>query len=264
MVSAASAGQIVSGNVYDVWWAHGGANRICVAMSAASGGGGGWSSDTSGSNTARGTGFSQLDTTTRSYITNKNSITNCFNAATNYGPISANQGTYLGTIYASANGQVSWTFGSVASNCGAGQFGVYNLNQELVGTYVGDSTGSWSSSVSANVWRQAHGSATCQVSMVRGLNESGVSAQFAAISAAGSGTFTDAGIGLDSTTAFIGIAGYNQTNSPVSGLGSWSGAPGIGYHTIVMLELNSTTTASTWYGNPNGGTQSGMTVNFSQ
>ena len=100
MVSAASAGQVVSGQVYDVWWVHGGANRICLAMSASTGGGGGWASDTGGSNTARGTGYSQLDRATRPYVTNKNSITNCFNAATNYGPVNANQGAYLGTVYA--------------------------------------------------------------------------------------------------------------------------------------------------------------------
>jgi len=46
MVSAASAGQVVSGQVYDVWWVKTGASRICLAMSAAVGGDGGWASDT--------------------------------------------------------------------------------------------------------------------------------------------------------------------------------------------------------------------------
>ena len=127
MVSAASAGQVVAANVYDVWWVHGGANRICIAMSAASGGAGGWASDTGGSNTARGTGYTQLDRITRGYITNANSITNCFNAAVNYGPVAANEGTYLGTIYASANGQISWTLGAAASGGTAGLLGVWNM-----------------------------------------------------------------------------------------------------------------------------------------
>ena len=48
---------VVSGfNTFDVWWVHGGTNRICVATN---GSGGGWSSD-GGSNAARGTGYSVL------------------------------------------------------------------------------------------------------------------------------------------------------------------------------------------------------------
>ena len=89
-------------------------------------GGGGWASDTSGTNTTRGLGYMQLDRVTRPYITNKNSISNCFNAANNYGPVSANQATYLGTVYASVNGEISFNFPAIGAPPTAGLFGVFN------------------------------------------------------------------------------------------------------------------------------------------
>jgi len=149
MVSAASAGQVVLGQLYDLWWVHGGANRVCLAMSAAAGGGGGWASDTGGSSTARGTGYSQLDLTSRPYATNKNSITNCFNGATNYGPVSANQGTYLGTIYATANGQTGMAYTASAAGGGNNILGVYNAyNQVLTSGLSQDTTASWNDTTS--------------------------------------------------------------------------------------------------------------------
>lgn len=168
MVSAASAGQVVSGQVYDVWWVHGGANRICIAMSASAGGGGGWASDTGGSSTARGTGYSQLDLTTRPYITNKNSITNCFNAANNYGPVSANQGTYLGTIYATANGQTGMSFTAAASGGGANILGVFNgYNRVPISATSQDTAASWSCNACA--WRKADNNANNSIQWVDGL-----------------------------------------------------------------------------------------------
>jgi len=201
MVSAASAGQVVSGQVYDVWWVHGGANRICIAMSVATGGGGGWASDTGGSATARGTGYSQLDRSTRGYTTNKNSIANCFNAATNYGPVSVNQGTYLGTVYASANGQISWNVGGAASGGTAGLLGVWNMyNRVLTGAKVTDNGVAYTYT-SATI-QQARASAGNQVTVVMGLAEDEVSTYCTAEAAttANAGAFGTYYIGLDSTS----------------------------------------------------------------
>jgi hypothetical protein len=265
MVSAASAGQVVSANVYDVWWVHGGANRICLAMSAAGGGGGGWSSDAGGSNVVRGAGYSQLDRTTRSYTTNKNSITNCFNAANNYGPVSANQGTYLGTVYASANGQISYVFGGLSAGGTAGLFGVWNMyNRVNVMTTVADNTNpSWTYAVS-NTWRAANGSATARVSIVRGLDEDGISAVYNAMGTAGATTNAAAGVGLDSTTLYTQTTGIIQNTALISSVtASYAGTPGLGFHFVSALEFNNSTTASTWYGT--AGTsyvQTGFTVAF--
>lgn len=244
MVSAASAGQVVAGNVYDIWWVHGGANRICIAMSASTGGGGGWGSDTGGSNTARGTGYSQIDQTTRPYPTNKNSITNCFNGATNYGPVSANQGTYLGTIESSGNGQVSYVFGAPASGGSAGLFGIWNLNTVTTTSTVTDN-GSFYTYSSATV-REARGSTGNQIQFVIGLPGYGLTTSYsgeaATITFGASATF---GLGFDQTTAYNcqsnGIHTPTSTGNVVtafrstaSTLCSWN--PGVGFHTLSANE----------------------------
>jgi hypothetical protein len=252
MVSAASAGQVVSGQVYDVWWVHGGANRICLAMSASSGGGGGWASDTGGSITSRGTGYTQLDRTTRPYITNKNSITNCFNAATNYGPVSANQGTYLGTVYASANGQISYTFGAVGTSGGAataGLFGVWNMYQRVnVSTLLGDNASTWTYAV-ASTWRQAHASAGMQVQYVYGLNEDSVSALYAGIANDNaSATSCNTSVGVDSTTTPSGGSAFTVQAAYVNVPSPYKGNPGLGLHSLYAIEFAGTTSAGCLFG----------------
>lgn len=237
MVSAASAGQVVSGQLYDIWWVHSGANRICLAMSASSGGGGGWASDTGGSNTARGTGFSQLDYTTRPYITNKNAITNCFNAATNYGSISANRATHLGTAYATANGQTGMAFTSAGTSGGTnpilGLFNAYNkvlingVNQDAGGTYT----------YASATWRQCRGSASNQISFVDGLQQSNIFVSWAMTVAPNSTGNPDVGLAIDWVSGgangwYPTSTGGNQT--PMSGSGTY--APQIGFHYIACVE----------------------------
>jgi hypothetical protein len=51
-----------------------------------------WPNDEEERNQWMATAIAFFDTTTRPYITNKNAITNCFNGATNYGTVAANQG----------------------------------------------------------------------------------------------------------------------------------------------------------------------------
>jgi hypothetical protein len=249
MVSAASAGQVVSGNVYDVWWVHGGTNRICLAMSTSSGAGGGWASDTGGSNTARGTGYSQLDRVTRPYITNKNSIANCFNGATNYGSVSANQGTYLGTVYASANGQISFTYGAAASGGTAGLLGVWNMyNRVVISTEVVDNGTSYTYS-SATV-RQARASAGNQIQFVAGLAEDGIAGAYnGSLSFTISGASAKFGIGLDSTTAFRSnpVSFQSPTSSFVVFNSNISAVPPqIGFHTLSANEQSDGTNLSTF------------------
>ena len=119
-----------------------------------------------------------LMSTTRPYTTNKNAITNCFNAATNYGSVSANQGTYLGTVYASANGQISYTFGASASGGTAGLLGVWNMyNRVQAATVVTDSGASYT--YTSSTTRQARASSGNQVSYVTGLNEDGIIVNYA-------------------------------------------------------------------------------------
>jgi hypothetical protein len=248
MVSAASAGQVVGGQVYDVWWVHGGTNRICLAMSSSTGGGGGWASD-GGSTTSRGTGFTVLDRTTRPYITNKNALANCFNGATNYGSVSANQGTYLGTVIASGNGQISYIFGTITSSAGQAVFGVWNMyNRRPVASMTG-STGSSANYTTANTWRQAFGSSTMNAQYVVGLSEDAVSAQYNAYAIALGSVNCDSGIGVDSTAAFSGSAGITSASSTATAIpASFAGYPGVGLHTLYAIEAVSSAAGCSFYG----------------
>jgi hypothetical protein len=209
MVSAASAGQVVGAQVYDVWWVHGGANRICVAMSSASGGGGGWAQDTGGSNTARGTGFSQLDRTTRGYITNKNSIANCFNGSTNYGSISANQATYLGTFYATSNGQTSFGLAQSAPGGSAPCACLFNAyNRVHMAIHETDTSISWT--ISSTTWRNSHSSSNNSISYVDGLAEVFVDA-----------LLIEGTEGANSTAGLVGIAQNWTSGAPPFSAGTF-------------------------------------------
>ena len=234
MVSAASAGQVVSGQVYDAWWVHGGANRICLAMSAAGGGGGGWASDTAGSNTARGTGYSQLDTTSRPYVTNKNSIAHCFNAANDYGSVNANQATYLGTIYATANGQTGMAFKPAAASGGNNSFlGVYNAyNRVPVYSMSQDSTGTWT--YGTNTWRSADGSASNRISWVDGLQQSAVLASYT--DSAQSATI-GWGSCLDATNCTPKAVSPTNGAQNVPGVANEQYFPQMGLHFIQAVEV---------------------------
>lgn len=258
MVSAASAGQVVSGQVYDVWWVHGGANRICVAMSAAAGGGGGWANDTGGSNTARGTGYSQLDFTTRPYITNKNSITNCFNAANNYGPVSANQGTYLGSIYATANGQTGMAFTVTANGGGGNILGVFNAyNQvQMLATSI-DNTSSWSTN--SSTWRQADSNTGNAIQWLDGLQISSVDGSYDVLSRSGTANTAGGAVGcaLDWASGGPTISALNFG----TGASAWvslhavcSVLPQIGLHSIKAIESSFDNAATiSFYGSGFGG-----------
>lgn len=253
MVSAASAGQVVSNNVYDVWWVHSGTNRICLAMSASSGGGGGWSSDTGGSNTARGTGYSQLDTTSRPYITNKNVITNCFNGATNYGSVSANQATYLGTIYATANGQTSITFGATAINGSAGVVGVYNAyNRVPFSTVVADSTSNTTYTSTGSL----NSSTTNRVSYVTGDQNQYIKARIYAETIGAAASNCSVGIGLNSTST-VSSFGSGGFTTGISAVSAEIAQQTLGFNYYQALQLYSGTGNCVVYMNL-GGAQSGL------
>jgi hypothetical protein len=251
MISAASAGQVVANNVYDVWWVHGGANRICLAMSASTGGGGGFSADTGGSNTARGTGYTALDNTTRPYLTNKNSITNCFNNSTNYGPVSANQGTYLSTVFADVNGGVSFALGAPAAGGTAALLGVWNYyNRVNVGPKVTDTTASYTYTTATI--RQAAASAGNQIKFVIGVQEDSIATGLAVSinTTATNGAFPLFGVGFDSTTTFGDqfASCYSQATAiykcQQSQTGQWS--PGVGVHVLSSNEKGDGSNANTF------------------
>lgn len=237
-MQSSGTGVLNSGGVFDVWAVNVSSTlTLCVATN---GSGGGWASDTGGSNTARGTGYSKLDTTTRPYITNANSLSSCYNGSTNEGAVSANQATYLGSIYTSAAGQVSFTLGAAASGGTAALIGVWNAyNRVKLATNVVDSGTSYT--YGTNTVRQARASSGNQVQSVYGLNEDGVMVAYTTVSSQTNSAIASTGIGLDSTSAYSGGCsgnGYANTSSAsISTIApSCSLLPGVGIHTITALE----------------------------
>jgi hypothetical protein len=249
-LEASGTGVINSGGVFDVWWAPNGANQICIATN---GSGGGWASDAGGSNSARGTGYSQIDNTTRPYLTNKNILSHCYNGTSDYGPISANQATYLGTVATDAGspGQVSYTFGSSAAGGGTARFGVWNAyNRVIAATNVQDNS-SWA--VTSTSWQPydaggTGGGLNNRVTYVVGLAEDGVSAVGRSLGTNGSGGQVAYGLGIDSTSALSGGGGYGTGGTSVNTVlvANYSGVPGLGLHYVQELQIVQSGSSTLW------------------
>ena len=247
MVSAASAGQIVIGNVYDVFWSHANTN-ICVAMSASTGGGGGWASDTAGSNTARGSGYSQLDNNNVAFITNKNTVTNCFNGSTNYGSAAAHSLTYLGSFYSSANGQTGFTLGGASSGGTAGFIGIWNMyNRVSVQTFEEDTFTS-AANITAGTTGMINSSSSNRVSYVIGYAGDAANCEVIAAASVGASGMGSIGCGHDSTTTISGLAGASQQTGLTPMNGTYSALGDQGLHFFQAMGQAITATLSV-YGN---------------
>ena len=196
-----------SGGVFDIWWVHSGANRICVATN---GSGGGWASDTGGSNTARGTGYSQVHNTL-GYWTNVNSITHCYNGTTDYGSVSTDQATYLGTITTTAAGQTGMLMHPGGISGGNNNtLGVWNAyNRVMVHAFNQDTEGTQTRTT--NVW-SAFGNNNNRINWVDGLGQSQVSGTFATLCFTVSTAACVIGLDLDSTSATPFNDASTQTN----------------------------------------------------
>lgn len=250
---ASSTGVLNAAGVFDAWWVVSGAGRICFATN---GSGGGWASDTAGSNTARGTGYTKLDGTTRAYTTNFGTITHCYNGTTDYGPIAANRATYLGTVTtdAGAAGSVSWTFGTATSGGGAAIFGVCNYYNDVpVRTLVQDSATTWTYAVAA--WRAYDGAGTGsgannRATYVSCNNEKPVTARLQTNGNTNTTNNTDPGvsIGVDSTTVASGTVTEVSTTATSGMVSEYSGYPGAGLHFLQALEWGNATNAPSFYG----------------
>jgi hypothetical protein len=211
-LQSSGAGVTNSNSVFDIWdYYNSGTPVLCVATN---GSGGGWASDTGGSNTARGTGYSQLDRTTRSYPTNANALANCYNGSTNYGSIGANQATYLGSVCtdAASAGQVSYTFGGAASGGSAARFCVWNnWNRHLTTTNVIDNGASYG--YSSSTIQAARASNTNRVTYLMGLPEDAIETKSAMVLqlAAIAFDYSNTGICVDSTSAFFNVSSFLET-----------------------------------------------------
>lgn len=155
---------ITSGSLYDVFgFSSTGTLTICAGPA--------WSSAT-----ARGTGAGTTEIALQTGVwTNKNALTHCWGGAsgtTDFGSISANQATYLGTFLASANGQTGVSCKPAGGAGGSNPFvNLWNAYNRVPGACVSiDTNTAWT--YSTNTWRPADGATAntkMRVSVVDGL-----------------------------------------------------------------------------------------------
>lgn len=126
-----NAAHQTTANDYDVFAVvNGGAAAICA-------GGNQWTNNT--------TRNDAISLNANGIYQNTNTLTNCWNGTTNFGPITAGGATYLGSLIATANGQTQWSITPAQVAGGTNNvLGVYNAyNQVKVTAHIWDSTSSY-------------------------------------------------------------------------------------------------------------------------
>lgn len=220
-----SPAAVAASKVYDIFcWIDSGSNR-CTRGPA-------WSSSTS-----RGYTLTMVN----GILLNTSSISN--------GP-AALRGTWVGTIASNAGSTIDFIFGTSGSNGIAGVFNVWNAyNRVDVACQVIDTAASYT--YTSSTPRQAHGSATMQVSFVIGAAEDAVWASYTGQiqTTAVIFSFLKFGVGFDVTNAFsqsgIFIAASANTLSGGYSIGAiWNF--GIGTHFVAAIESSDNTNANSF------------------
>ncbi|HVI06196.1 MAG TPA: hypothetical protein VM711_08920, partial [Sphingomicrobium sp.] len=192
--------------------------------------------------------------------TNSTSMTHCYGGAsgtTDYGAVSANTGTYLGTLYATANGQTGVAFTGSAAGGANNILGLYNAyNRVRVEALCQDSNSNWTSGSGA--WQALDASTSNRISAVDGLAQSNVSGtlmQEASMSI--HATVSQVGISANSTSATPALAAYGQgpTVSATGGTAAmtltttFTGLPLLGFNFYQAMQNQDATFPNTLSGN---------------
>jgi len=190
------------------------------------------------SSTARGSGAGTTELQMLNGIwTNKNAITLRFGSSSgNTVSVAANQATYVGTFYATADGQTGMQFKPSAAAGGSNSFlGLYNAyNRVRILTRSADSATNWSYTTAA--WRAANNSNSNRVNWVDGLAQSWVFASYDdIISGAAQGSI---GVTFDGTGAPPGLQGY--FNGTLSSVRANDQMIGLGLHFAQAMESGNT------------------------
>jgi hypothetical protein len=249
-LQSTGTGVLNASNVFDLWWVHSGANRICVATDGAGHGWGG-TGDTGGGNAARSTstGYSALDIATRSYATNKNALTHCYNGSTDYGSVSANQASYLATFATTSSaGQTAYVFAKTGTaGTQTGNLLLWNAHRRKTTVTTGaDSTPNWVYAI-ASV-RIANGAASGNgINFVLGQAEESVSVVYNTMATLPASSTAQANIGIcldcaaspayDKNSLLQLATGSGSQNVGMSTNNSYNGK--IGLHVALPLESDS-------------------------
>jgi len=241
---------IASGSIYDVFGvSNSGTLATCTGPA--------WSTT---STRGTGAGTTQIDQSLGLW-TNTVSLTHCWGGAsgtTDYGAIAANKGTYLGSIYATGNGQTTMDVAPVSAagggNAIAGLFNAYNRVSAKLSS--ADSNVPWSYNTST--WRVADNNNNNRATWLDGLQQISVTAsyqdQITLTAATASGAI---GILFDATSGTPTINGtYTQ---PGGTTGSNKGmvfvnlatAPLLGLHFAQAMEWGGAVGSMTFGGSPN-------------
>jgi YVTN family beta-propeller protein len=227
-----------SGNLYDLF--------VFLSSSVVTiGVGPAWSSAAS---RGTGAGTTQLEQTDGLW-TNANSIT-LTNGSTTYSSIPAGQATYLGTMYATANGQTGIALEPASASGGTNNIlGLWNAyNRVTVAAQSRDSTSSWNYATAT--WRAADNSNSNRISFVDGLGQSSLRATYSQSISALNSVATAIGINLNSITASPSGSVSESNSSPVNCLvAKNSFYPQLGFNYIQAMEYSSGATATFAGGN---------------
>lgn len=230
-----AAANVLSGSLYDVFAVNNsGMLAICVGPA--------WTSMT-----ARGTGAgtTQIDQTNGGLWTNTNSLTHCWGGAagtTDFGVVAAHAGTYLGSFYATGNGQTGMQFAPAAASGGSNNvLALWNAyNRVDFSSIERDSTASWT--YSGTVWRAVNNSNGNRITWIDGLGYSNVAASYAAIAVTGVKTL-EVGVNFDATSGTPGgIVGQEFLNSTtlLTTLAGGNTFTGVGLHFSQSMEAMAT------------------------
>ena len=189
------------------------------------------------SSTARGTG---AGTTELEYLNgilvNKIAITN--------GP-AAQRGTYLGTIRSNGSSQIDYILGGTAAGGTAAVIGVWNMyNRVTVSPVVKDSTNAYT--YNSTTIRSLNNSAGNRISMIRGLDEDGVTATLQVPFTGGASGDYAAAVSLDATASLAGgtwgYGSFGASTAPLTNI--YAGLPGLGWHFLQNVEKQFTTASA--------------------
>ncbi|MCE9566378.1 MAG: hypothetical protein K8U57_30510 [Planctomycetes bacterium] len=208
-----------------------------------------WSSDT-----ARGSGAGTTELERKNGLwTNKNSMTARFGSVSgNTITVAANQGTYVGTMRATADGQTSMVFKPAATAGGnANVLGLYNAHNRVTTRAMSrDSTASWNYATAT--WRVANAAGTGsglnnRISFIDGLQTSSIEAKYNADISNTNSQAGIVGINLDSTSGTPGITAQNAAALAGNAVSIESFSPQLGFHYVQAMEY-STGATSTFFG----------------
>lgn len=183
--------------------------------------------------------------------TNSGSMTAKIDATSSTITVAANQGTYLGTIYATANGQTGMALNPAAASGGSANIlGLYNgYNQVPIIARSRDSATSYT--YATNTWQKANNNANNSISWVDGLGTVYVDASYK--TAAGNATsadFFEIGINLNSTSATPDTFAYDVSGTTTLA-NTYKTAttiskfyPTLGFNYIQAMENNSAVTTT--------------------